>query len=312
MEINSDKNKPLVSIITNCYNGELYLKNCLQSILNQTYNNWELIFWDNASTDRSAEIFKSFKEYRFKYFKSIVNVSLGQARAWAVEMCKGEYIAFLDVDDEWIAIKTELQVENILSSGAVLSYGGTIEVDEETKNKKINLPKYRSGDVFGSNLKQFEINVPTAMVSRKALMNKNLNFDSQVQASEEYCLFMQLIYNEKVCVIDKPIAKYLIRKNSLTDKAISRWSSERIYTLDKIMQNYPEARLKYVKEFKKAYARADYYKARYLWFIDEKKQAIKIMFKIKFLDFRYFLLYIISVLPFNIWTKVHKIKTNRV
>jgi glycosyltransferase involved in cell wall biosynthesis len=310
--INLENNKPLVSIIVNCYNGEFYLKSCLQSILNQTYNNLEIIFWDNASTDNSAEIFKSYKDHRFRYFKSITNVSLGQARGWAVEKCKGEYIAFLDVDDEWIPTKTELQVENILSSGAVLSYGGIIEIEEESKNERINLPRYSTGDIFADNLMQFEINVPTSMISRKALMDKSLNFDLQVQASEEYCLFMQLIYDEKVCVINKPIAKYLIRKNSLTAKAISRWSIERIYTLDKIIQKHPEAKLKYVKEFVEAYDRADYYKARYLWSIDEKKKATELMNKIKFHDFKYFLLFIISLLPFNIWSIVHNIKTKRV
>ena len=194
----------------------------------------------------------------------------------------------------------------------MLSYGGIIEIEEESKNERINLPKYSTGDIFADNLMQFEINVPTSMISRKALIDKSLNFDLQVQASEEYCLFMQLIYDEKVCVINKPIAKYLIRKNSLTAKAISRWSIERKYTLDKIIQKHPEAKLKYVKEFEEAYARADYYKARYLWFVDEKKQARELMNKIKFLDSKYLLLFIISLLPFNIWNIVHEIKTKRV
>ena len=82
--------------------------------LNQTYSNWELIFWDNASTDKSEEIFKSYKNPRFKYFRSKENVSLGQARNWAVNECKGEYIAFLDVDDEWFPEKTTIQVNAML------------------------------------------------------------------------------------------------------------------------------------------------------------------------------------------------------
>ena len=67
--------EPLVSFIVNCYNGELYLKRCLDSILTQTYQNWELIFWDNASTDHSKEIFTSYGDKRFKYFNSDVKVS---------------------------------------------------------------------------------------------------------------------------------------------------------------------------------------------------------------------------------------------
>ena len=61
-------NQPLVSIIMNCYNGEVYLAESVKSVLSQTYKNWELIFWDNKSVDKSAEIFKSYKDKRFKYY----------------------------------------------------------------------------------------------------------------------------------------------------------------------------------------------------------------------------------------------------
>ena len=60
--------KDLVSIILNCFNGGEYLKEALISIQNQTYKNWELIFWDNRSKDNSKEILKSFKNNKFKYF----------------------------------------------------------------------------------------------------------------------------------------------------------------------------------------------------------------------------------------------------
>ena len=62
------KKKPLVSIIMNCYNGEKYLKDSIQSILNQNYKNWELIFWDNQSEDRSKLFFKEFKDKRLNYY----------------------------------------------------------------------------------------------------------------------------------------------------------------------------------------------------------------------------------------------------
>ena len=59
-------NKPLVSIIINCFNGEKYLSEALTSIMNQSYDNWEVIFWDNQSTDNSAKIYRGYKESRFK------------------------------------------------------------------------------------------------------------------------------------------------------------------------------------------------------------------------------------------------------
>ena len=85
-------NKPIISIIMNCYNGELYLKQALKSILNQTYQNWELIFWDNMSTDASAKIFKSVKDKRFKYFLSKKHDLLYAARNKAISKSKGKFL----------------------------------------------------------------------------------------------------------------------------------------------------------------------------------------------------------------------------
>ena len=70
MFVSTNKNAPLVSIIMNCYNGETYLNESIESILSQTYKNWELIFWDNQSKDNSAKIFKNYKDIRLKYFFS--------------------------------------------------------------------------------------------------------------------------------------------------------------------------------------------------------------------------------------------------
>ena len=73
--------QPLVSIIMNCYNGETYLYvKVLKSVLSQTYENWELIFWDNRSVDKSAEIFKSYKDKRFKYYYAPQHTFLYEAR----------------------------------------------------------------------------------------------------------------------------------------------------------------------------------------------------------------------------------------
>ena len=93
---------PKVSIIMNCHNGEKYLKKSISSVINQTYKNWELIFWDNKSTDRSEKIFKDFKDKRLRYFKSKNYFKLYKARNKAIKKCRGKFIAFLDTDDWWL------------------------------------------------------------------------------------------------------------------------------------------------------------------------------------------------------------------
>ena len=87
------KNKPLVSIIMNCYNGEKFLKESIQSVISQKYKNWELIFWDNKSTDRSAEILKSFKDKRISIINQKKKLYI-RARNLALAKTKGKFIAF--------------------------------------------------------------------------------------------------------------------------------------------------------------------------------------------------------------------------
>ena len=107
---NTVNNKPLVSVIMNCFNGEVFMSEAIKTVLSQTYQNWELIFWDNQSKDRSAEIFKSFNDKRLKYYYSDKHTSLYQARNLAIEKSNGEFISFLDVDDLWEKNKLELQM----------------------------------------------------------------------------------------------------------------------------------------------------------------------------------------------------------
>ena len=102
--------KPLVSILMNCYNGERYLRESLSSVLNQTYKNWELIFWDNKSQDESVKIFNSFNDKRFKLFNAEKHTILYEARNLAIQKTTGELIAFLDTDDIWLPDKLTKQV----------------------------------------------------------------------------------------------------------------------------------------------------------------------------------------------------------
>ena len=92
---------PLVSVIMNCYNGEKYLTDSLNSLLSQNYRNWELIFWDNISTDNSKKIFESYNDKRFKYYLAPKHEILYKARNLAIKKTSGDYIAFLDTDDIW-------------------------------------------------------------------------------------------------------------------------------------------------------------------------------------------------------------------
>ena len=105
--------KPLISIIINCRNGSKFLKECIRSVLIQSYRNWEIVFFDNSSNDNSLEIIKNFKDKRIKIFvnKKKTFLNLYNARNVAIKKSHGKFITFIDVDDIWKKNKLSEQVK---------------------------------------------------------------------------------------------------------------------------------------------------------------------------------------------------------
>ena len=132
-----EEKQKLVSIILNCFNGEKYLKDALESVLNQTYNNWELVFWDNKSKDGSKKILDLYKSEKLKYYRSNVHTSLYEARNLAIKECKGEFIAFIDADDYWEKDKLEKQIKLFENKNVGVVYGNLWIYNEKLKKKNI-------------------------------------------------------------------------------------------------------------------------------------------------------------------------------
>ena len=128
-----------VSVIMNCLNCSKYLREAIDSVYAQTYKNWEIIFWDNASTDNSAEIAKSYDE-KLRYFRGEKTVPLYAARNLALKQAKGKYIAFLDCDDYWLPQKLERQVEIFESDKNIGLVYSNVEILERSgfRRKKFN------------------------------------------------------------------------------------------------------------------------------------------------------------------------------
>ena len=134
-------NQPLVSVIMNCYNGEKFLRESIDSVINQSYKNWELIFWDNKSEDTSAEIFNSYKDKRLQYFCAEEHTGLYKARNLAIDKSRGDFISFLDTDDLWDKRKLELQMNCFNDKKVGLVFSNFWLLKKNKQNKKLAYKK---------------------------------------------------------------------------------------------------------------------------------------------------------------------------
>ena len=166
----------LVSVIVNCYNGEKYLKKSIQSILSQTYEKFEIIFWDNNSTDNSKKVIEEFKDTRIKYYKSEKYLKLYNARNLAIQKANGKFITFLDTDDWWDENKLQKQVSLFSNNKDIGFIYTNFFIYNEFKNKKKKffnglLP---SGYITQDLLDYYRIGILTVMVKKIYLKKKNL------------------------------------------------------------------------------------------------------------------------------------------
>jgi glycosyltransferase involved in cell wall biosynthesis len=112
------ENAPLVSVILPTYNRAEYLRRSIDSVLKQTFLNWELIIWDDGSTDETEELVRSYNTSKIKYFYD-ENHGAYYARNKAIAISCGEYLAFLDSDDEWIDQKLSAQIEVMIAQPTI-------------------------------------------------------------------------------------------------------------------------------------------------------------------------------------------------
>ncbi|MCZ7401429.1 MAG: glycosyltransferase [Candidatus Methanoperedens sp.] len=208
-----------MSVIMNCYNSSTYLREAIDSVYAQTYGDWEIIFWDNASTDKSAEIAKSYDE-KLQYFHAEKTVPLGYARNLAIEKARGEYIAFLDCDDVWLPEKLEKQIGFLESHQDVaMVYSDILSIDGNGKliENYLQKKKFYRGNIFDRLLIYNFIAILT-VVLRKKIMDEVGMFDASYMIDEDYELFLRIAESHNIDFYEKPLAKYRIHGNNLCRK----------------------------------------------------------------------------------------------
>jgi glycosyltransferase involved in cell wall biosynthesis len=220
-------NQPLVTVVMNCYNGEKYLREAIDSVFAQTYANWEIIFWDNQSTDASAQIFKNYSDPRLKYHYAPAHTWLYEARNYAIQHANGEFLAFLDVDDWWSPEKLERQIPLFRDSEVGMACSNFWIVSER-KNKswaRFNRP-IPSGWVLDALLKEFFIGLLTLVVRRSAFDSLDYAFDPRYHVMGDSDLEVRLSTRWKLATVQEPLAYYRLHDANESAKHRERHVNE--------------------------------------------------------------------------------------
>lgn len=207
--------RPLVSVIMNCFNGAAYLAEALESVRRQTYTHWELIFWDNQSTDRSAEILRSYQDSRFHYHYAPQHALLYESRNYAIRHARGELLAFLDVDDWWSAEKLERQVPLFANPEVGMVCSNYWVVNERKGTRRI---RYRqilpTGWVVSELLANYYVGLLTLMVRASALASLPYPCDPRLHMIGDLDLVVRMALTWRLECAQEPLAFYRLHGNN--------------------------------------------------------------------------------------------------
>jgi len=296
--------QPRVSVIMNCLNCSKYLREAIDSVYAQTYKDWEIIFWDNASTDDSAEIAKSY-DGKLRYFRGENTVPLYAARNFALSKAKSEFIAFLDSDDLWLPVKLEKQMGLFSKEKVGLVYSNTILLNQKTgKGKILYKRKPPTGMIFRKLLSGYFLSLETVIIRRKCLDMLSEWFDDRFHHVGDADLFLRIASDWELEYIDEPLAKWRMYEESWTWRKIGLFGTEWRMILAKYRSLFDNFDLHYKKEIKKVGAMISYFEALEQWKNDNRRKVREIVYPHIVNKPKLLFIYLMSVLPFEQFVKL--------
>ncbi|MFC5684454.1 glycosyltransferase family 2 protein [Flavobacterium sp. MAHUQ-51] len=254
----------LISVIIPCYNQAQYLEEALQSVYNQTYQNWECIIVNDGSPDKTEEVAKKWlrKDNRFKYIYK-ENGGLSSARNIGLDLASGDFIQFLDADDLISKQKMELSLDIFLKFSDLDIVISNYNIIVGTNHQRIK-PYYNLSDItfnYDTVIDKWDVDfaIPIHCAIFKASSIITLKFNENLKAKEDWLFWIQFFKNNpNFFYINQQLATYRKHSNSMTQSAKYMQESQNM-VLDFIKQEL--STLEYEMFLLK---RLNLYKERYL------------------------------------------------
>ncbi|MED3646437.1 glycosyltransferase family 2 protein [Halalkalibacterium halodurans] len=206
---------PVVSIITPCYNAEMFIRDTIESVLNQTFSNWEMVIVDDGSTDRTVQIVESYasQDERIRLIQLEKNSGPAVSRNTAIQHARGRYLAFLDSDDQWLPEKLERQLEFMQKRNVAFSFTSykTMTEDGSETGKVVNVPENVD---YHELLKQNVIGCLTVMLDQEKTGHVQM---VNMRSRQDYALWLHLCKRGFIAYgLQDVLAKYRVVHNSVS------------------------------------------------------------------------------------------------
>lgn len=211
----------LVSIIMPSWNTAKFIAESIQCVIDQTYEEWELLIVDDCSTDNTDKVVKQYLEDpRIKYFKNEKNSGAALTRNRAMREAQGKWIAFLDSDDLWDPRKLELQIAFMKQWGYTLSYTEYEKIDEEDKPLNINV----SGPNVVNKRKMYNYDYIGQLTMMYNAKHFGLIQIKDIKKNNDYAIRLQLYKkpDTEAYLLKENLAKYRVRKRSISHDKLSK------------------------------------------------------------------------------------------
>ena len=221
---------PKISVLMPAYNTSSYIEEAIQSILEQSFKDYEFLICDDGSTDNTLEIISSFKDPRIKILKNKSNQGIPKSRNKLLRIAQGRYLAWLDADDIAYPNRLEEQFSFLESHPDVFLFSGWKKyIDEKSNELPEELYKpasYKADDIGGHLLFACAVRMPTVMMKNTG----EFLFDEGYPLSGDYELWTRISRKYKIAIKEEYLIKYRLHKNNVsTDRTKARFYAEKIF-----------------------------------------------------------------------------------
>jgi glycosyltransferase involved in cell wall biosynthesis len=211
--------RPTVSVVIPSYNRAHLIGRAIQSVLHQTFESFEIIVVDDASCDDTRGVVQKIDDNRVRYIRHEVNEGVSAARNTAIKAARGQFIGFLDSDDEWLPIKLQRQVAkfNDTPENTGLVYGSCLFVNDETKEVVGMVAARHRGRVLHEILLRDFVASPTPLAKRECFDKAGL-FAVDFQTSEDWDMWLRIAQHYEFDFVEDLVAKHYVSSYQTTSR----------------------------------------------------------------------------------------------